>query len=177
MSYGNRRRFERSDPREGIIYNDKIRHPEVRLNNDDGSSEILPTRQALHMAEDQGMDLVVVTDKATPPVCKIIDVNKFMYERKQRDKEAAKKARASVVEQKEIRMGLNIDQNDINIKAKNIKKMLEKNCKVTLTVTLKGRERGKQDMAKALLTQFAEVLEVELEPFSMGGNRVSAKIK
>ena len=174
-----RSNFERKpkDARSSVIYNNDIRVLEVRVSYEDGSSEILSTRDALRLAENEDLDLIVISDKANPPVCRIMDIGKYLYDQKQREKEAAKKARESVIEQKEIRMGLNIDKHDIDIKVANIRKMLEKKCKVTLTVTLRGRERGKQDMARNLLLTFAEQLGVELEAFSMGGNRISAKIK
>ena len=100
-----------------------------------------------------------------------------MYEKKQKQKDIAKKARASTVEHKEIRMGLNIEENDITVKSNKIKTLLEKNCKVTITVTLKGRERSKQHIARELIQSIADRLGVELELFGAAGNRVSAKIK
>lgn len=156
----------------GILYNNAIKSLEVRI---DG--EIVNTKQALYEARDQGLDLIVIAENAKPPVCRIMELNKYLYEQKQREKEAKKKQRENAVEQKEIRMGLNIDSGDIDVKCKNIRKMLEKKAKVTLTVTLKGRERGKQDLAINLLNTFAEKLEVELEGISRAGNKVSAKIK
>jgi translation initiation factor IF-3 len=167
----------REDPREGLVYNELIRAKQVRITREDGSSEIINTSDALKEAYEINMDLLVVSDKSDPPVCKIIEVSKFLYEKKQREKEQARKARENAVEQKEIRMGLNIGQNDIDVKVKNALKMIEKNCKVTLTVTLKGRERGRQDMARKLLSSIAEQLQTEIENFSISGNRVSARLK
>lgn len=165
------------DARSSVIYNDAIRVPQVRLTLEDGGTEIISTYNARKLADESDLDLIVISDKVSPPVCRIMDIGKYLYDQKQREKDAAKKARESVIEQKEIRMGLNIDKNDIDIKVTSIRKMLEKKCRVTLTVTLRGRERGKQEMARNLLLTFAEQLGVELEPFSMGGNRISAKIK
>lgn len=156
---------------DGIIYNEAIRDKEVRV---DG--EVMDKQQALYEAQDQGKDLILVNAKAQPPVCRIMELNKYMYEQKQREKEAKKKQRENAVEQKEIRMGLNIDVGDIEVKCNNIRKMLEKGAKVTLTVSLKGRERGRADLAENLLNKFAEILDVKLEGFSRAGNRVSAKI-
>jgi len=170
-------RFKRTDPREGLIFNSGIRTPNVRLTSTTEQAQVMPTKVALAKARDQNSDLVVINNKSDVPVVKIIEVNKFLYEKKQREKEAAKKARAAVVETKEIRMGLNIGQNDIDVKVRNAKKMLDKQCKVSLTVTLRGRERGKQDLARQLLIKIAEQLEVELEPFTSNGNRVSARVK
>lgn len=156
---------------EGIIYNEAIRGNEVRI---DG--EIVDKKQALYEAQDKGLDLILINGKAQPPVCRIMELNKYLYEQKQREKEAKKKQRDAAVEQKEIRMGLNIDTGDIEVKCNTIRKMLEKKCKVTLTVTLRGRERGRADLAEDLLNKFAEKLGVTLEGFSRSGNRVSAKI-
>jgi translation initiation factor IF-3 len=81
------------------------------------------------------------------------------------------------VELKEIRMGLNIDKHDLETKASMARKFLDKNNKVTVTVVLKGRERGRQDAAKILLNTFAEVLEITYEQISTQNNRVSGNIK
>lgn len=158
-------------PKDSIICNERIRAREVRV---DG--EVMDKQQALYEAQDKNMDLILVNDKATPPVCRIMELNKYLYEQKQREKAAKKKQREAAVETKEIRFGLNIDVGDIEVKCNNIRKMLNKNCKVTLTVTLKGRERSRTDLAEELLRKFAVKLEVELEDISKSGNRVSAKI-
>lgn len=170
-------RFKRTDPRDGLIFNSGIRAPTVRLTSSTEAAEVLPLAVALAKARDQNQDLIVISNNGDVPVVKIMEVNKFLYEKKQRQKEAAKKARAAVIETKEIRMGLNIGQNDIDVKVKNARKMLDKQCKVLLTVTLRGRERGKQNLARELLIKIAEQLEVELEPFTSNGNRVSARVK
>ena len=170
-------KFHREDPKAGIVYNEMINAAEVRISSDDGNSQVISKHDALNLAVSEGKDLIVISDKSNPPVCKILDLNKYIYEKKQREKEAAKRARANIADTKEIRMSLNIGQNDIDVKCKQVSKMLEKNCKVTLTVTLKGRERGRQDLARSLLVAIAEQLEVELEPFSTSGNKVSVKIK
>jgi len=159
-----------------LVYNDQILSREVRVTID-GESKVLNTVQALAVAAAQGLDLIVINDSTAPPVCQIADKNKFVYEQKQKQKDIARKARASTVDHKEIRMSLNIEQNDIIVKSNKIKKMLEKKCKVTITVTLKGRERSKQHLARELIQLIADGLEIELELFTTSGNRVSAKIK
>jgi len=100
-----------------------------------------------------------------------------MYDIKQKAKEAKKKQRISFTEQKEIRMGMNIDDHDLLVKVRNARKFLDKKNIVTITIQLKGRERGKQDMARQLLSKFAELSESTLENVSFSGNRISAKIK
>ena len=89
---------------------------------------------------------------------------------------ATKDFRASQVETKEIRLGLNIDVGDLNTKAKHAQKFLEKGAKLTVTIVLRGRERGKQDMAKELLNTFAEMIGVEYEQISAQGNRVMGRV-
>lgn len=161
---------------QGVTKNNQIRSPKVRIVGD-GESGIVDTKSAIQFAQNQGMDLIVINDKGEVPVCRVMDANKFLYEQQQKDKAQRKKQRENAVEQKEIRMSLNIGDGDIQVKCNNIRKMLEKNCKVTLTVSLKGRERGKQDLARDLLNKFADILQVELEGFSQTGNKVMAKIK
>lgn len=131
----------------------------------------------MNKAYEQSLELVVINDKATPPVCKIVDLNKFLYERKQREKQAKKKQREAAVETKEIRMGLNIDVGDIQTKCRKIKQFLDKDNQVTLTVQLRGRERGKPELAVELLHKFADILDVGLDKINTNGNRISAKIK
>ena len=159
-----------------LIVNNQIKSKQVRVIGD-GESGVVDTQAALQFAQSQGLDLIMVSNNSDVPVCKVMEINKFLYEQKQKEKEQKKKQRENAVEQKEIRMGLNIGDGDIQVKCTNIRKMLSKGCKVTLTVTLKGRERGKQDLARQLLNRIAEILEVELEAFSSSGNKVMTKIK
>ena len=90
---------------------------------------------------------------------------------------AKKKQRESIVELKEVRMGLNIETHDLETKANMARKFLDKNNKVTVTVVLRGRERGRQDLARELLNTFANILDIEYEQISTQNNRVSGKIK
>ena len=121
--------------------------------------------------------LILINPKAEPPLCRIMEINKFLYEQKQKEKAEKKRQRENIVDQKEIRMGLNIDRNDMQTKANHAKKFLEQKAKVTVTVVLKGRERGKQDMARDLLTNFAELCEVEYETINSQNNRVIGRVK
>jgi len=160
-----------------VIANDRIKAKEVRVNFPDSESQVLSLKDALHEAQELNLDLVLIAEKADPPVCKIIDLNKHLYSLKQKEKLAKKKQRESVVETKEIRMGLNIDSHDLETKAKAARKFLDKNNKVTVTVVLRGRERGRQNLARELLNTFAHLLEVEYEQVSSQNNRVSGKIQ
>lgn len=168
--------FKVKDRYDGVVFGNAIRYNTLRVNVED-RSEIMDKSSALSLASNMELELVLINEKSDPPVAKILDLNKFLYEKKQRQKQAEKKARESQVETKEIRMGLNIGDGDIDVKVKNIRKMLDKGCVVTLTIQLRGRERGKQNLAYELLDKFADKLSVELDKPSLAGNRISAKIK
>ena len=160
-----------------VLANERIRHPEVRVTLPSGESKVMSIRDARQAASDAELDLVLIADNALPPVCKITDLSKHIYAIKQKEKLAKRKQRESIVELKEIRFGLNIDKHDLETKANMARKFLDKNNKVTVTVVLKGRERGRQDAAKILLNTFAEVLDVTYEQISSQNNRVSGNIK
>lgn len=160
-----------------IIANERIRHKEVRVTLLDGESKIMSISNALRAAEEAKLDLVLIADNALPPVCKITDLSKHIYAIKQKEKLAKRKQRESIVELKEIRMGLNIDTHDLETKAGMARKFLDKNNKVTVTVVLKGRERSRQDAAKVLLNTFADILDITYEQISTQNNRVSGNIK
>lgn len=149
-------RHQRED-RPVVIYNDRIRHQRIRVNNVDGTSEIMSKRDALTLAEGLELDLILIAEKADPPVCKVASLNKYLYELKQKKKEATKKQRASISETKEIRMGLSIDDHDLAVKSGHAKKFLAKGQKVKVTIRLKGRERGKAPFAHQLLSKFGEL--------------------
>ena len=168
--------FKKRNTGPTVIANERIRAKEVRVNFPDGESQILSLKEALNHAQSLYLDLVLIAEKADPPVCKIIDMNKHLYSLKQKEKMAKKKQRESIVETKEIRMGLNIDSHDLETKARQARKFLDKNNKLTVTVVLRGRERGRQDSAKELLNTFAYLLEVEYEQIITQNNRVSGKI-
>lgn len=164
------------DPRDSVVINERIKYSEVRVTYQEQNS-VMKIDAALSMAYDLGLDLVLVSEKASPPLCRVVDVGKYIYEQKQREKEAKKKQRESIVEQKEIRMGLNIDKNDLQTKANHVKKFVSEQAKVTVSVVLKGRERGRQDMARELLERFAQLASVEYEMINTQHNRVIGRIK
>lgn len=159
-----------------IIANEQIRSDTVRLSTDNGS-EIIAKKEAIQKARTEKMDLIMISDKTDPPVCKIMDKGKYVYDIKQRAKEAKKKQREAKVETKEIRLGINIENNDVMTKAKQAMKFIEKGAVVNLVIILKGRERSKGDRAIELLNTFAEQCNSELEQINRAGNRISARIK
>lgn len=129
----------------------------VRLVGDNIETGIYPLREALSMAEAQELDLVEISPKANPPVCKIIDYKKFLYDQKKKQKEL--KAKTAKVVVKEIRLGPNTDDHDFNFKLKHAIKFLEDGAKVKVDVFFKGRSIIYKDKGEIILLKFAQELE------------------
>ena len=136
--------------------NEQIRVREVRIVGDGGST-VVPTRQALDMARDQGVDLVEISPNANPPVCRLIDYSKFLYQQKKRAKEM--KAKQVKVEVKEIRFGPQTDAHDYQFKLKHAKEFLEDGNKVRAYVFFRGRSILFKEQGEVLLLRFANDLE------------------
>ena len=136
--------------------NEQIRVREVRIVGDSGST-VIPTRQALDMARDQGVDLVEISPNAQPPVCRLIDYSKFLYQQKKRQKEM--KAKQVKVEVKEIRFGPQTDEHDYQFKLKHAKEFLEEGNKVRAYVFFRGRSILFKEQGEVLLLRFANDLE------------------
>ena len=136
--------------------NEQIRVREVRIVGDDGSI-VVPTRQALDMAHEQGVDLVEISPNAQPPVCRLIDYSKFLYQQKKRAKEM--KAKQVKQEVKEIRFGPQTDEHDYNFKLKHAKEFLEDGNKVRAFVFFRGRSILFKEQGEVLLLRFANDLE------------------
>ena len=135
--------------------NERIRVREVRLVGDNVEQGVYPTSQALKMAEDQGLDLVEISPNAAPPVCRITDYQKFLYQQKKRQKEP-KSVKVIV---KEIRFGPQTDDHDYNFKLKHAKGFLEEGAKVKAYVFFKGRSILFKEQGEVLLLRFANDLE------------------
>ena len=136
--------------------NEQIRVREVRIVGD-GGSQVVPTRQALDMAREQGVDLVEISPNAEPPVCRLIDYSKFLYQQKKHAKEM--KAKQVKVEVKEIRFGPQTDDHDYNFKLKHAKEFLEEGNKVRAYVFFRGRSILFKEQGEVLLLRFANDLE------------------
>ena len=136
--------------------NEQIRVREVRIVGDDGSM-VVPTRQALDMARQQGVDLVEISPNANPPVCRIIDYSKFLYQQKKRAKEM--KAKQVKQEVKEIRFGPQTDDHDYNFKLKHAKEFLTEGNKGRAYVFFRGRSILFKEQGEVLLLRFANDLE------------------
>ena len=137
--------------------NRQIRAREVRIVGDDVESVVMPTSKALQMAEQKGLDLVEISPNAQPPVCRMIDYSKFLYQQKKRQKEL--KAKQVKVEVKEIRFGPQTDEHDYNFKLKHAKEFLSDGDKVKAYVFFRGRSILFKEQGEVLLLRFANDLE------------------
>lgn len=147
-------RFRQVEPEHRI--NERIRVPEVRLVGDNVEQGIYPTAKALQIAQSLELDLVEISPNANPPVVKVIDYKKFLYEKKKKEKEM--KANAKQSEVKEIRFTPGTDDHDFDFKSKHAQKFLEEGNKVKCYVQFKGRAIMFKDRGEVLLLKFAERL-------------------
>lgn len=137
--------------------NEQIRAHEVRIVGDDIESVVMPLTRALQLAEQKGADLVEISPNAEPPVCRIIDYSKFLYQQKKRQKEI--KAKQVKVEVKEIRFGPQTDEHDYNFKLKHAQTFLSEGDKVKAYVFFRGRSILFKEQGEVLLLRFANDLE------------------
>jgi translation initiation factor IF-3 len=152
---------------DGPRVNHQINVPQVRLVREDGTMVgVVPTREAINMAADAGLDLVEVSPNATPPVCKILDLGKFKYEEQKRKNEARKKQK--VIEVKEIKLRPGIDTHDYDVKMRSIHRFLEEGDKVKVTMRFRGREMAHQELGAKVLdrvkTDLEAIAKVESAP-------------
>ena len=137
--------------------NEKITAAEVRLVGDNVEVGVYPLRKALTIAEEFGLDLVEISPNAVPPVCKILEYKKFLYEQKKRDK--VLKAKTSKIVIKEIRFGPNTDEHDYEFKKKHAEKFLKEGAKLKAFVFFKGRSIVFKEKGQILLLRLAQDLE------------------
>lgn len=137
--------------------NEKIRVPQVRLVGENIEQGVYSTHEALKIADEKGLDLVEISPSADPPVCRITDYQKFLYQQKKKLKE--QKAKTVKVVVKEIRFGPQTDDHDFNFKLKHAKSFLEEGCKVKAYVFFKGRSILFKEQGEVLLLRFATELE------------------
>ena len=146
--------------------NEMIHATQVRVVGDEIESAVYPLRQALAMADEMGLDLVEISPNANPPVCRIIDYSKFLYQLKKKQKEI--KAKSVKVVVKEIRFGPQTDDHDFNFKVKHAQEFLQEGAKVRAYVFFKGRSILFKDQGTELLTRIISALEdygkLESEP-------------
>ena len=152
-----------------LFINEQIRAKEVMVIGPNGEKlGIKPINDALTLAEYAGFDLVLISPGAEPPVCKIMDYNKYKYENAKKQKENKKKQREANLDIKEYRLSVTIDVHDFNTRVKNSLKYLEKGHKVKVSVRFKGREMAHTELGREVLERFAdalsEVSEIEQKP-------------
>jgi translation initiation factor IF-3 len=152
----------------------RIRVPEVRVIGSDGAQVgVLPTHEALRMAEEVGLDLVEISPRAIPPVCRIMDFGKFKYQESKKEK-ASRKHQSTVVI-KEIKLRPKTDTHDVDFKLKHIRRFLSEGNKVRLVVVFRGREIVHPETGQAMLEEVAkgvlEMAQIEQKP-SMEGRRM-----
>lgn len=135
--------------------NEQIRDAEVRVIGVSGEQVgIMSSREAQHLADEAGLDLVKISPNAQPPVCRVMDYGKYRFEQAKREKEARKNQR--VVETKEIRLGLKTDVADFNTKQRQAAKFLEGGDKVKVSIRFRGREMGHPEIGLDAMNRFAE---------------------
>ncbi|MEF2278570.1 translation initiation factor IF-3 [Deinococcus sp. YIM 134068] len=137
--------------------NDQIRVRQIRLIGAEGEQVgIIDTRDALNMAREQGLDLVMVSPQAVPPVCRLLDYGRFRFEQQQNEKETRKRARAQEV--KAIKFRVKIDDHDFDTKTGHVRRFLEEGHKVKVTIMFRGRERTHPELGERILHRVADTL-------------------
>lgn len=149
--------MKKDDKKQQYRVNEQIRVREVRIVGDGIESTVMPTLKAIQMAEQRGVDLVEISPNAEPPVCRLIDYSKFIYQQKKKQKEM--KAKQTVVNVKEIRFGPQTDEHDYNFKLKHAIGFLKEGAKVKSYVFFKGRSILFKEQGEVLLLRFANDLE------------------
>lgn len=140
-----------------VQINSAIRDKEVRLIDVDGTMlGIMSAKEAQLLANERELDLVKISPNANPPVCKIMDYGKYLYERNKRDKEAKKKQ--TIIEVKEVRLSPKIEDHDFNFKAKNAIRFLQDGDKVKISIRFRGREIAYSDLGRGVLDRFADTV-------------------
>lgn len=161
---------------EGPRYDDRIRIPEVRVVHDGQNLGIMKTKDALYKARKLGLNLVEVAPKSKPPVCQIMDYGKYMYEKSKKQKDN----KASQIKEKEIAFRYVIDKHDLETKANQAVKFLEKDHRIKLVVKFKQREKAHKDQGFIAIRKVIDLLdeyaEVDKEP-AFEGHNITAKLK
>ena len=153
--------------------NEEIRDREVRLIGEDGEQlGIVSSREAQNIADDRGLDLVKISPNATPPVCKIMNYGKYLFELTKKAKEAKKNQK--VVEIKEVWLSMTIDVGDLNVKAKQASKFLASGNKVKVSIRMRGRQMAYTELGMEVMNRFFELVKdngtMEKQPLTEGRN-------
>jgi len=143
----------------GMLINEQIRFENVLVIGPNGEQLGLKTKgDALTLAEYAGFDLVLINSNANTPVCKLLDYNKYLYEKKKKKKESQKKQNVHNLEIKEYRLSPKIDKHDFDTKLRNVSKYLEKGHKIKVSIRFKGREMAHTELGRDVMLRFAEAL-------------------
>jgi translation initiation factor IF-3 len=160
-----------------ILANREIRARDVRVIDVEGSNiGVLPYFRALNLAQDQGLDLILINNVSNPIVCKIGDLGKYKYDQQKRQREQDKKNRETRIDVKEVQLRPNIETHDLNIKIKHIKEWIGDGDKVKIVIRFRGREMANQEVGHSLIEQImTEVSGVQIEGRSeLQGNKLIA---
>ncbi len=166
-----------------ILSNLSIKAEQVRLISEDSkSSEVIELSKALELANERNLDLIQITDKSEIPICKIINLGKYLYNLDKKDKKSRKRVKTTSV--KIIKISFKISEHDMNTSAERVRKFLEKGDKVKIEIVLKGREKYLDDFWKKKILKFLEIIqelvdvkkEKELKKEGQGANLVISKI-
>ena len=153
--------------------NENIRDREVRVISATGEQlGIMSAREALRIAEEEGLDLVKISPNANPPVCKLMNYGKYVYELAKKNKEAKKNQK--VVEIKEVQLSMTIDVGDLNVKAKQTQKFLSQGNKVKVSIRMRGRQVAHAELGVEVMKKFFEMVkdhgQIEKSPLTEGRN-------
>src|SRR3569832_1333232 len=166
-------RFDRRRPEQGLRINHRIRVPEIRVILEEEQLGIMPTHEALRLAEEKGLDLVEISPRAFPPGCRIMDYGKYKYEEAKKKQQQRKKA--STVETKEIKFRPKTEEHDMDFKVKHVRRFLEGGNKVRLAVAFRGREithpKTGMNVLNRVVELCADMASVEATP-NMEGRRM-----
>jgi translation initiation factor IF-3 len=140
------------------LINERIRDAEIRLIGEDGEQlGVMPTVEAMRIAEEADLDLVNISPKANPPVCKLMNYGKYKFEQEKKQREAKKKQKTVTL--KEMRLSATIDTHDMQVKAKNVQKFLDGGDKVKVSIRFRGRQIAHSKNGLEVMNEFLEMLE------------------
>lgn len=151
--------FDIANSKNNLLINEQIKVNQVLVIGPNGEQVgVKPINDALTLASYAGLDLVLINPNGNPPVCKVMDYNKYKYERAKKEKEALKKQKQSMSELKEFRLSPTIDVGDFETKSRNVRKYIEKGDKVRVVIRFKGRQMAHTEIGRDVLLKFADRL-------------------
>ncbi len=151
--------FDIANTKNNLLINEEIKVSQVLVIGPNGEQVgVKPINDALTLATYAGLDLVLINPNGNPPVCKVMDYNKYKYEKAKKEKEALKKQKQSLAELKEFRLSPTIDVGDFETKLRNVRKYIEKGDKVRMVIRFKGRQMAHTELGRDVLVKFASRL-------------------